>query len=461
MHTMALTPEQKTGARKWNEIIKSNVSNAIGFELGGDFIAANYAPGFNYAIKQQHYNKDTLSAFNTLLTESDGVPVIKDVYSELYINVIGSLEYSISKADRIKINQEEQKHAALVGTIINLYAESELDDDPQDHPTIMYIMKRIKEVTGSDYLHLDTKTFPSLSNLCSKLSEYSRLASFTNSMQNDWSVVFDRIQKIKENITDPSKENGGLETAKNEFYIGWDKLPETETIKNDLENEGSSIEFSISTNHFESSQSELHFESDVAVKVPFNWIFNMKIDHEHEFDFSKYYSKDSSLDIDFKFIGVSTVAAVPTPISSNNEKGWFAADMLKEAAEKSGKDATGIRLHGSRYDPDKLFGKDGMLRRISTVVISQQPIITLTFSNFEASELYTYFQQHTNVKFNILGGLISGEHDNDFSCTNYNYDSSENTLTVTLTPPPLGGTGSLGKQTAYVLGGTAEYFPRG
>ncbi|MBD5144311.1 MAG: hypothetical protein HDT21_00060 [Ruminococcus sp.] len=458
---MALTPEQKTGARKWNEIIKSNVSNAIGFELGGDFIAANYAPGFNYAIKQQHYNKDTLSAFNTLLTESDGVPVIKDVYSELYINVIGSLEYSISKADRIKINQEEQKHAALVGTIINLYAESELDDDPQDHPTIMYIMKRIKEVTGSDYLHLDTKTFPSLSNLCSKLSEYSRLASFTNSMQNDWSVVFDRIQKIKENITDPSKENGGLETAKNEFYIGWDKLPETETIKNDLENEGSSIEFSISTNHFESSQSELHFESDVAVKVPFNWIFNMKIDHEHEFDFSKYYSKDSSLDIDFKFIGVSTVAAVPTPISSNNEKGWFAADMLKEAAEKSGKDATGIRLHGSRYDPDKLFGKDGMLRRISTVVISQQPIITLTFSNFEASELYTYFQQHTNVKFNILGGLISGEHDNDFSCTNYNYDSSENTLTVTLTPPPLGGTGSLGKQTAYVLGGTAEYFPRG
>ena len=457
---MALTPDQVLGAKEWNNIIETNVSKAIGTKLDGKFIAANYAPGFNYAVKQQYYNKDSLSAFNTLLAESDGVPVIKDVYSELYKNVVGSLEYGVSKADQIKINQEEHAQEALVGTIINLYAESELDDDPKDPVTIMYIMKRIKEVTGSDYLHLDTKTYPNLSNLCNKLSEYSRLASFTTLMQNTWSDVLDRIQKIKGNITDPSKGNGGLETAKNEFYIGWDKLPETETLKNDLENEDCSIDFSISTSNFESSESELSFNSKAFVKVPFKWIFNMKIDHEHEFDFSKYYSKSSSMNIAFKFIGVSTVAAVPTPISSNNEKGWFAAEMLKEAAINSGKDATGIRLHGSRYDPDKLFGENGMLRRMSTLVISQQPIITLTFSNFECSGFEKYFKQNTNVKFSILGGLISGTHDNDFSCTSSKYDASSNTLTVTLAPPPLGSSGSLGKQTAYVLGGTAEYFSR-
>lgn len=461
MLTMALTPEQVLGAKEWNKIIQSNVSNAIGSKLDGEFIAANYAPGFNYAVKQSYYNKDSLSTFNTLIAESDGIPVIKDVYSDLYKNVVGSFEYGLSKADQIKINQEEQAQEALVGTIINYYETSGLDDEPKDHPTIIYIMNRIKEVTGSDYLHLDTKTYSSLANLCNKLSEYSRLASFTTSMQNTWSDVFDRIQNIKDNITNPSKENGGLETARDEFYIGWDKLPETETLKANLENEGSKISFSISTNSFESSQSVLHFESDVSVTVPFNWIFNMKIDHEHEFDFSKYYSKSSSLDIAFEFIGVSTVAAVPTPISGNYKKGWFAADMLKEAAEKSGKDATGICLHGDRYDPDKLFGKDGMLRRVSTMVISQQPIITLTFSDFESSEFYKYFRQNTNVKFNILGGLISGEHDNDFSCTDYNYDSSNNVLSVTLKPAPLGSSGSLGKQTVYVLGGTAEYFSRG
>lgn len=457
---MALTPEQILGAKEWNNIIKINVSNAIGSKLDGEFIAANYAPGFNYAVKQNYYNEDSLSAMNTLLTESDGIPVIKNVYSELYKNVISSLAYGMSDADEQKISEEQQKQEALVGTIINLYADSGLDDDPKDHPTIMYIMNRIKEVTGDRYDKLHTAMYPDLSTLCSKLSEYSRLATFTYALQNAWSEVFDRIQKIKENITSPSKENGGLETARDEFYVGWDKLPETETLLKDLKNEGNNITFSISIDNFESSQSMLHFESEASVMVPIGWIFNMRIDHEHEFDFSEYASKTSRLDIAFEFNGVTTVAAVPTPISSNNEKGWFDSNMLSDAAQNSGKNTTGVCLYGDRYDPDKLFGKDGELRRMSTLVISQQPIITLTFSNFEDFGFDQYFHQDTSVRFSILGGLISGEHDNDFSCSDYHYDSSQNTLKVTLKPAPLGSSGSLGKQTAYVLGGTAEYFSR-
>lgn len=457
---MALTPQQRIGAQEWNKIIRDNVSTAIGSKLPGEFIAANYAPGFNYAIEQRYYNENSLSALNTLLSESDDIPVIKDVYSTLYKNVIGSLEYNISKTDEERISQEAQKNQALVGTIKHLYNESELDDDPKDDPTIMYIMSRIKEVTGSDYLHLDTKAYPNLSPLCNKLSEYSRLASFTTKLQNDWSDTYDRINMIKENITNPSKENGGLETDKNVFYIGWDKLPETETLLKDLQNESNSIAFSVSTNSFNSNESTLHFESDVDVRVPFSWIFNLQIDHEHEFDLSKFSSKESNLDINFEFKGISTVSAVPKPISDNNTKGWFAADMLKEAAKKSGKDETGICLHGDRYDPNKLFGKNGELRRINMFVISQQPVITMTFSNFECSGFEQYFKQNTNVKFSILGGLISGTHDNDFSCTSSQYDASTNTLTVTLAPAPLGSSGSLGNQTAYVLGGSAEYFPR-
>lgn len=457
---MTLTPQQTIGTKAWNQMIQSHVGTAIGSKLPGKFIAANYAPGFNYAIESNYYNVDSLSALNTLLCESDGIPVIKDVYSALYKNVIGSLEYGISSEDEERISVEEQNHEALVGTIKHLYADSELDDDPKDHPTMMYIMNRIKEVTGSDYLHLDTKTYPNLASLCNKLSEYSRLASFTALLQNDWSEVFDKINQIKENIANPSKENGGLEIAKNKFYIGWDNLPETETLLKNLKNEGNAIAFSISTDNFNSKESTLHFESSVNVKVPFNWIFNLEAEHEHEFDLSQFAQKISSLKIDFTFKGLSMVPAVPRPIAANNSTGWFAADMLKEAAKKSGTDATGIRLHGSRYNPDRLFGEKGELRRMSMFVISQQPVITLTFYNFECSGFEKYFKQNTHVKFRVLGGLISGTHDNDFSCTSSEYNASSNTLTVTLAPAPLGTSGSLGKQTAYILGGTAEYFPR-
>lgn len=457
---MELTPQQKIGAQEWNKIIQSNVSNAIGSKLDGEFIAANYTPGFNYAVKQQFYNEDTLSTFNTLLAESDGIPVIKNVYSDLYKNVLGTLKYGISKADEIIINQEQQEQAALIGTIIDLYVESGLDDEPQDNADIPYIIRRIREVTGNSYLHLDTKEYPYLSNLCNKLSEYSRLAKFTSSLQNAWDSVSDRIEKIKSNIEKPSRKNGGLETDKDKYYIGWDKLPDTKSLLENLKNEGSNISFSVSIDSFKSDQSMLHFDSNVSVKVPSNWIFNMKIDHDHEFDFSKYCSESSSLDIAFKFIGVSTVAAVPTPISSDNEKGWFAADILEEAAKKSGKDTTGICLNGGRYDPDTLFGKNGMLRRMKTLVISQQPIVTLTFKSANTSELEKYFRQHTEVEFKIFGNIISGTHSNDFSCKVKEHNHDAKTLTVELAPAPLGSYGSLSKQTAYVLGGTAEYFSR-
>jgi hypothetical protein len=69
------------------------------------------------------------------------------VYSALYKRVIGSLEYGISNKDQETINQEQTAQAVLTETIINLYRSSGLDDEPQKYPSIMHIMKRIKEVS--------------------------------------------------------------------------------------------------------------------------------------------------------------------------------------------------------------------------------------------------------------------------------------------------------------------------
>lgn len=457
---MALTPQQTIGAQEWNEIIRSNISTAIGAKLPGKFIAANCVPEFYYAFKSTLFNESALKGLNTLLTQSDGVPVIKDIYSDLYKNVIDSLEYGISSEDKKQLNKEEQENEALVDKIINEYKDSQIDDPVQKYPTVAYIIDRLEKVTGCSFLDIDALKYPQLSLLCDSLNDYTRAATFTAEQHKKWRAVYDRINKIKEHISNPTDENGGLKTDSERFYIGWNDIPETTTLLESLKNESNSISISVSADSFSNTESVLHFESDVKVKVPFNWIFNLQVDHEHEFDLSKFSSKEADLKIDLEFKGISTVKAIPMPISSNNKEGWFAADMLKEAAEKSGKDATGIRLSGSRYDPDKLFGENGELRRINTFVISQQPVITLTFSNFECSGFEQYFEQDTNVKFSILGGLVSGTHDNDFSCTSSEYNASSNTLTVKLAPPALGSFGSLGKQTAYVLGGTAEYFPR-
>lgn len=131
---------------------------------------------------------------------------------------------------------------------------------------------------------------------------------------------------------------------------------------------------------------------------------------------------------------------------------------MQEAAAKTGKDATGYRLHGSEFKPEELFGPDGRLRRLKTFVISQQPQIDLHFSKFNYSDMQEIFTQGTDVEFSFFAGLIKGCHNNDYTFENYNYNEKEQTLDVSIVPARIGDTGAAGKQTAFVLGGVAEYY---
>lgn len=454
---MAFTPDELATATEWNKIIKTNVSNALGSKLDGEFIAVNYPAGFPYAVKQQYYNADALSVLNLLLTEADGIPAFGSPFSSLFLDVINNLEYAFSTSDQALMNQEETAQASLVGTIINEYKQSELDDTPQDYPGILYIIKRIKEVTGTDYKNVNFEEYPTLSALCRNLNEYARLGKYTAKMESAWNIADDKMRAITEHITNPSIENGGIKTDANTVSIGWLQLPETGTLLHDLQS-GSTISFSFSARDFHDESSTLYFTSGVTAHIPFSWLFDLHVEHEHEYDLSKYARNESKLSFTITYKGVTTLSAIPATLSDSKQTGWFAGDILNAAALNSGKDATGYKLHGSQYNPATLFGENGQLKRMKTFVLSQQPEITLSFSKFDCSAMQQIFTQSTDVTFSILGGLISGEHNNDYSFTEYSYNEQEQTLTVKIVPTPIGSVGSIGKQTAFVLGGVAEYY---
>lgn len=457
---MLPTP-QEVCAKEWNKIVTNEVRSAMGAVLDGEFTAANYPAGFNYDLREQYYNADSLAALNSLVTGGGDMPAIGGVYSALYKRVIGNLEFGISSKDQATINQEQTAQAALTETIVNLYRSSGLDAEPQRYPTIMYIMKRIKEVSGASYMNVDMDEYPNLAQLCGKLSEYARLAVFTSKLQNTWAGARDRLEAIRDHIESPSDDNGGLRTGAgaSDVNIGWERLPETEQLLAELKAE-KKVSFTLTADSFSGSESSIHFESTVDVRVPFNWFFNLKAEHEHEYDFSEYAVDGSKMSVTMTFNGVTVLAAVPSPLSDDNKKGWFAEDILKDAAVKSGKDATGYMLHGSEFDPAALFGENGELRRMKTLVISQQPIISLHFEKFDSEGMQEAFTQATDVSFSFLGGLITGEHNNDYSFSDYHYNSESQTLDVSIVPAPIGSTGSAGKQTAFVLGGVVECFGR-
>lgn len=76
-------------------------------------------------IRQVNYNADSLAALNTRLEAADSVPVLGDVYTTLYKNVIDNLEYGYSTGDQQKMNDEAAKLSAKTGSIIDQFKATE------------------------------------------------------------------------------------------------------------------------------------------------------------------------------------------------------------------------------------------------------------------------------------------------------------------------------------------------
>ncbi|MBO4990236.1 MAG: hypothetical protein J6D37_07900 [Clostridia bacterium] len=453
---MELTPDQILGVKEWNEMITAEVENALGSELDGKFTAANYPAGFNYQVKLKNYNADSLKALDTKVEVADEIPCLKTGYTSLYNQVIGKIFFRISEADRRRINEEANEQAALISAIITDYKESDIDEELMKDPTVPKIMKRIKEVTGTSFDKVNLREYPYLSTLCNRLSEFTRKAVFTSKIQRAAEEAEDRLEAIRDHIKNPSEENGGLKTDHG-YVCGWDNLKEPTQLLDSLKG-GNSITFGFTANEFHEKTSHLNFKNKAAVSVPVNWLFNMSAKHSDEYDLSQFAENGSEFSVTVTYEGVTVLPANPALLSADNGRGWYASDILEEAAAKSGKDVTGYQLVDSEFDPETLFGANGKLRRMRTLIISQQPSLELHFSKFDCAGLKKHFEEQTELQFKLLGGLISAEHENSYSVSECSYHESSQSLDVRLTPKPLGSSGTAENQTAYVLGGVADYF---
>jgi len=452
---MGLTSDQILGAKKWNEIIAAKVEDALGSQLDGKFTAANYTAGFNYQVKLKNYNANSLMALNTRVEVKKEIPYLTSSYTSLYNDVIGKLIFNISKEDRVRINQEQNAQSALIASIINSYKQSDIDDEPMQDPTVPKIMKRIKDFTGDTFDKVNLREYPYLSNLCNLLSEFARKAVFTSKIQRAAAYAEDRLEAIKEHITTPDEKNGGLKTDGG-YVCGWENIKEPAQLLESLEG-GNKISFTVSAGDFHEKNSTLTFNNKAKVIVPFNWFFNLSADHSDKYDLSKFTKNGAQLSLTVIYDGVTVVPANPTVLSADNKRGWYAGDILEEAAAKSGKDVTGYQLIDSEFNPKTIFGANGKLRRMRTLIISQQPTVKLHFSKFDCSQLKKTFDEKTDVEFNIMD-LVVGHHENGYSVSECDYKEDSQTLDVTLTPQKLGSSGTAESQTAFVLGGVEDYF---
>lgn len=155
----------------------------------------------------------------------------------------------------------------------------------------------------------------------------------------------------------------------------------------------------------------------------------------------------TAVDIEIAFNGVTTVTPSPASYSVSTGKGWWNPAPIASAA-KYNPAQSGYKF---MPDPGIDFGPMGGFGQISRLLISQQPVFTLTFytSNYESfSQKIT---QNSSWGVSFLGIPLAGGSQSYFQA-NTKQDANANTVTITMTPVGITTPVTPADQLAYVIG---------
>jgi hypothetical protein len=211
------------------------------------------------------------------------------------------------------------------------------------------------------------------------------------------------------------------------------------------------ITISIHADQFSKTQSHLVINKEFEVTASLFFFVRFSINHQTHSTVDTFVSNESALDIDITYPGVTLVPAEPLAQSPDGKTGWFDLTALREAAQKSGQKTTGYKLQGGEFDPKQLFQHD--LSRIKVFVVSNTPTITMRFSKVDVSKLTSVFQEHKSAGFHLFSLFDIGNSSN-YEVTHVESNESAETVTVHFGPA---SSGSVPQNTAFILGGVAEY----
>jgi hypothetical protein len=151
--------------------------------------------------------------------------------------------------------------------------------------------------------------------------------------------------------------------------------------------------------------------------------------------------------INMIFNGVTTVTPKPSSYDISTGSGWWNPDLIQDAANPT-TDQSGYQFSPT---PSYNFGVNRNFGTLSRLMISQQPIISLTYNTANYAAFQSVFKESSSWGVSFLGIPLGGGSQSYYKCVT-SQDSQKQTVTVTMTPvgntTPISATSQL----AYVVG---------
>ncbi len=341
------------------------------------------------------------------------------LFTGSFINVLSTVIYSLSKADRIKLNQAyakaQSQQMALLGAWKAAYTT--LPAPTKNQTAIDAVMAIIcatwatppttlNAIQGSKNLHKLLNTAPAsgqtlmpiVANYVDALGESVTLAN-AQAMNNAYvAAALDAAQN-------PSAQNGAILLDNNmpsTYYPAYSVSPGLPDILNGLASTNA-ITLKMDVSMASDSEYSVSINGGASFSIPFADFFSLGISGSASYFHDEIVKTADSVAVAMTFTGVTLVNYTPSAFNESTGLNWYLIEPILEAIKNGDSDVSGFHFSPA---PGIDLGPNGPFGILQGIAISNYPSIsiTATTSNFES--IHTTFQQ-TVSKARQAGGIAN------------------------------------------------------
>jgi len=412
------------------------------------------------------FNEKSYNWINSNL-KADTTPTQLDQnFTNIYIDVLSKVNYSLSKADQAKLNHAKEDATDQQGAVLMAWKSAfgsfpDGDGQPIDNIASQIASNWAKPSTTLQDIQQSININALLNNV--PASGKTVVPVFVNwlnaigesiSLENNVTMNNAYLARALAAAQSPTDSNGGLKLNNNDVVPSYGISTSLASILNGLKDESNTATMSMTVKRSTESEFTVKVEGEASFSIPVLDLFTINVGGNASYFKSDIATTDNETTVEMSFPGVTLINFGPSDFTKSPSKNWYWMKPITDAISNESDDVSGFKFSP---EPQVDFSDSGNFGFLIGTVISNYPSVKITVKSASYDRIQTTFEQSASVGVSFLGiPLGIGGSESTYS-NKVTTNSSDSTVTITLNPPPELVAGASTDSVGWILGVQTSY----
>lgn len=458
------------------DALKDQANEILGSALNGvplQAYAVGQAGGFPYnwmSTSNLKFNSKTYDWIKLAMAADERPFQSAESFVNAYIEVISKVTYKLSGEDQRALDAAQQDALAAQQQLLLAWqtAFGTLPEPAGAPPTVINAISdmiatqwavpatTLTEIQKSTNLNALLNNVPAAGKpIVPVFAAYLNALGSATSLLNQTTMNNAYLQQALLNTQNASTANGGLQLSDGSTVPAFQVSTTVKKILDDLKNDANVIKLSMQVHRDSLNEFQLKVDGGVSFRMPVLGFLGISVGAKASYFVSDIAIESNTTTVEMSYPGVALANFGPVGFEKSTGLGWSWQAPIVDAIENEGQDVSGFQFSP---DPGVDFGENGGYGYFQGVAISNQPTIKITVQGSNYEQIQKTFEQSVSSRVTFLGiPLGIGGSESSYS-NKVETNSSEQTVTITLSPPP-GSVAPAGNDAQGFVLGVQPMFP--